>query len=297
MNTNANSTDRADVYQIITDRLVAIMEQGVIPWRKPWNTGSEGGPLNLVSKRHYQGINCFLLACYGSSFGSPYWLTYNQALSLGGNVRKGEKGTPVIFWKLYDREDPESDNGILTVPVLRYYTVFNVQQCEDIPIPEPEGSTWAEHDPIEAAEAVILAMPNRPFIEIGGTRACYSPSRDFVHVPELFRYEHAEEYYSTFFHELAHATGHESRLNREGVTVPHFFGDAVYSREELVAEMTAAFLCGHTGIENVTLNNSAAYIQSWIRTLRGDRKLAIIAAAQAQKAADYILNRKSNQDE
>jgi len=286
-----------DVYQIITDRIIEIMEQGVIPWRKPWNSGREGGPLNLVSKRHYQGINCFLLACYGSNFGSPYWLTYNQAQHLGGNVKKGEKGTPVIFWKLYEREEPEADNGIITVPVLRYYTVFNVEQCEDIPIPEPEGNTWAEHDPIEAAEAVILAMPNRPFVEIGGTRACYSPSRDHVHVPELFRYEHAEEYYSTFFHELAHATGHESRLNREGVTVPHFFGDSVYSREELVAEMAAAFLCGHTGIENVTIKNSAAYLQSWIRTLRGDRKLAIIAAAQAQKAANYILNRRSNYGE
>ena len=126
--------------------------------------------------------------------------------------------------------------------------------------------------------------------------ACYSPSFDLVRVPELFRYEKAEEYYSTFFHELAHATGHESRLNREGVTGQHFFGDAVYSREELVAEMTAAFLCGYTGIENATIQNSAAYLHSWIRTLRGDRKLAIIAAAQAQKAADYILNRKSNDD-
>jgi len=270
MSINVNNANKVDVYQIITDRLIAIMEQGVIPWRKPWNSGREGGPLNLVSKRHYQGINCFLLACYGSSFSSPYWLTYNQALSLGGNVKKGEKGTPVIFWKMYDREDPESDNGILTVPVLRYYTVFNVEQCEDIPIPEPEASAWVEHDPIEAAEAVILAMPDRPFIEIGGAKAYYSPSRDFVHVPGLSRYEHAEEYYSTFFHELAHATGHESRLNREGITGQHFFGDAVYSREELVAEMTAAFLCGHCGIENVTIQNSAAYLQSWIRTLRGN---------------------------
>jgi len=287
---------KVDVYQIITDRLISIMEQGIIPWRKPWNSGREGGPLNLVSKRHYQGINCFLLACYGSSFGTPYWLTYKQANELGGNVRQGEKGTPVIFWKMYDRKDPETESGIRTIPVLRYYTVFNAEQCEGITIPAPDESTWAEHDPIEAAEAVQLAMPNRPTVEIGGTRACYSPSRDLVRVPELFRYERAEEYYSTFFHELAHATGHESRLHREGVTGQHFFGDAVYSREELVAEMAAAFLCGHTGIENATIQNSAAYLQSWIRTLRGDRKLAIIAAAQAQKAADYILKRKESQD-
>ena len=287
---------KVDVYQIITDRLISIMEQGVIPWRKPWNTGREGGPLNLVSRRHYQGINCFLLACYGSNFGSSYWLTFKQANDLGGNVRQGEKGTPVIFWKLYSKEDPDSDNGIRTVPVLRYYTVFNAEQCEGISIPASEGSTWAEHDPIETAEAAIACMPNRPIVEIGGIRACYSPSRDIVRVPELFRYEHAEEYYSTFFHELAHSTGHVSRLNREGVTGNHFFGDGSYSREELVAEMAAAFLCGHTGIENVTIENSAAYLQSWIRTIRGDRKLAIIAAAQGQKAADYILNRKADQD-
>lgn len=282
---------RVDVYQIITDRLIEIMEQGVIPWRKPWNSGHETGPLNLISKKHYQGINCFLLSCH--SFDSPYWLTYNQALSLGGNVRRGEKGTPVIFWKLYNKEDPESDNGIITVPVLRYYTVFNAEQCEDIAVPAPENPTWAEHDPIGAAEAVILAMPNRPTIEMGGVRACYSPLRDHVQVPELFRYEKAEEYYCTLFHELAHSTGHESRLNREGITGNHFFGDTVYSREELVAEMTAAFLCGHTGIENATIHNSAAYLQSWIKALRGDKRLAITAAAQAQKAADYILNRKA----
>ena len=282
------------VYQIITDRIIEIMEQGVVPWQKPWNSGAEGGPCNLISKKQYQGINIFLLAC--AAFGSPYWLTFRQAQQLGGNVRKGEKGTPVIFWKIYEKDDPQAEEGKKRLPLLRHYSVFNVEQCEGIIAPTPDLTTWNEHDPIEAAEAIILAMPNRPVVEIGGTRACYSPSRDLVRIPELFRYEHAEEYYSTFFHELAHSTGHQSRLNREGVTGNHFFGDAVYSREELVAELGAAFLCGHVGIENTTINNSAAYLQSWIRTLKGDKKLAIIAASQAQKAADYILNRKANQD-
>ena len=280
-----------DVYQIITDRLIAILEAGTVPWRKPWNHGSKGGPLNLVSRKHYQGINCFLLAC--SSFGSPYWLTYRQARDLGGHVRKEEKGSPVIFWKIYEKEDTNAEDGKKRLPILRYYTVFNVEQCECITAPKPDLTTWHEHDPIDAAERIILSMPNRPTVDIGGVRACYSPLRDHVQVPELFRYEKAEEYYSTFFHELAHATGHESRLNREGITGKHFFGDSVYSREELVAEMTAAFLCGHTGIENVTIHNSAAYLQSWMKALRGDKRLAIIAAAQAQKAADYILNHKA----
>jgi antirestriction protein ArdC len=291
----AQHIEKADVYQIITDRLLAILEAGTVPWRKPWNYGSERGPLNLVSKKHYQGINCFLLAC--TSFGSPYWLTFRQAQNLGGSVRKGAKGHPVIFWKMYEKEDSTAEDGKKRLPVLRYYTVFNVEQCEGVTVPAPDETTWHDHNPIEEAENVILFMPNRPTVEIGGIKACYSPSLDLVRVPEIFRYQQAEEYYSTFFHELAHSTGHESRLNREGVTGQHFFGDAVYSREELVAEMCAAFLCGQTGIENSTIQNSAAYLQSWIRTLRGDKKLAIVAAAQAQKAADYILNRKANQED
>jgi antirestriction protein ArdC len=223
-------------------------------------------------------------------------LTFRQAQALGGKVRRGEKGSPVIFWKIYEKADPKAEDGKKRLPILRYYTVFNAEQCEGITVPSLEDPTWTEHDPLEAAEAVIRAMPNRPAIEIGGTRACYSPSRDRVRVPDLFRYEKAEEYYSTYFHELAHSTGHKSRLNREGIVDHHFFGDSVYSREELVAEMTAAFLGGHTGIVNVTIENSAAYLQSWIRTLRGDKKLAITAGAQAQKAADFILNRKPNQE-
>lgn len=224
MKTNT-SKQPVDVYQIITDRIIALLEAGTAPWRKPWNYGAEGGPLNLSSRKHYQGINCFLLSC--SPYSSPYWLTFKQAQDLGGTVRRGEKGTPVIFWKIYEKEDPQAEDGKKRLPVIRYYTVFNVEQCEGITAPVPDVTTWHEHDPIEAAEAVSLAMPNRPIVEIGGTRACYFPSFDRVHIPELFRYEQPEEYYSTLFHELAHATGHESRLNREGVTGNHFFGDSV----------------------------------------------------------------------
>ena len=172
-----------DVYQIITDRLIAILETGTIPWRKPWNYGDEIGPLNLVSRKHYQGINCFLLAC--ATFSSPYWLTYRQAEQLGGNVRKGEKGSPVIFWKMYEKEDASAEEGKKLLPILRYYTVFNVEQCENITAPEPNITTWHEHSPIKAAEAIQLAMPNRPTVEIGGARACYSPLRDHVQIPEL----------------------------------------------------------------------------------------------------------------
>jgi antirestriction protein ArdC len=283
-----------DAYQLITDRLITILETGAAPWRKPWNYGSERGPLNLVSRKHYQGINCFLLAC--TAFSSPYWLTYKQAQDLGGNVRRGEKGSTVIFWKIYEKDDPQTEDGKKRLPLLRYYTVFNVEQYDGLTAPPPEDSTWKAHDPIVAAETVILAMPNPPVIEKGGARACYSPSRDLVRVPDLFRFDHPEDYYGTMFHELAHSIGHKTRLDREGISGQHFFGDAEYSREELVAEVAAAFLCGHCGVENVTLDNSASYLQSWIKTLRGDKKLAVVAAAQTQKAADYILNRKAHEE-
>jgi antirestriction protein ArdC len=286
----------ADVYQIITDRIVAILEKGTAPWRKPW-AGNGSDPTNLVSKRGYSGINYFMLSA--SEYTSPHWLTYKQAKDLGGHVRKGEKGTPVIFWKLLDREENgEPVEGAKKIPFLRYYTVFNLEQCEGVEIPASlEPKTYA-HDPIEAAEAVQLAMPNRPVVNIVQSgRAFYSPSKDSVTVPELSQYAKPEEYYSTLFHELTHSTGHESRLNREGITERHHFGSATYSREELVAEMGAAFLCGHCGIENATLENSAAYLQGWIKALNGDKKLAVVAAAQAQKAANYILNIKHVEDE
>lgn len=275
-----------DVYQIVTDRIVTMLEGGVAPWRKPWVSGAPLPPVNMVSGKPYKGINTFLLTA--SPYENPWWLTFKQAQDRGGNVRKGEKGMPVIFWKMFEKQDPEADKKKM-VPVLRYYTVFNVEQCEGVEAPAlPEVETF-DHSPIEEAEAVQAAMPHRPEVSYGGSRAYYSPSTDSVRVPELSRYPKAEEFYSTLFHELAHATGHESRLGRAGITEVHFFGDPVYGKEELVAEMAAAYLCAHCRIEAATLENNAAYVQGWIRALKGDKKLAIVAAAQAQKAADFIL--------
>jgi len=281
----------ADVYQIVTDRIVELLEKGVAPWRKPWNDAETFlPPCNLVSGKEYSGINHFLLnAC---PYENPYWLTYKQAQERGGHVRKGEKGMPVIFWKMYEKEDAQTEDGKRVLPVLRYYTVFNAEQCEDIETPDvPKVQTYHQK-PIEEAEAVQLAMPNRPVVEFGGGRAYYSPLADTVRVPEINRYQKREEFYSTLFHELGHATGHESRLCRPGVTEAHYFGDPTYSKEELVAEMTAAFLCAHCRIATATLENSAAYLQGWIKTLKGDKKLAVTAAGQAKKAADYILGKQ-----
>lgn len=279
------------IYEMITDKIVDMLEKGVAPWRKPWV--GNAAPKNLVSKKPYRGINTFLLGA--SPYSSPFWLTFKQAKDLKGSVKKGEKGTPVIFWKLYEKEDADVEDGKKTIPVLRYYTVFNAEQCEGIKTPPLEIREWPEHERIERAEAIQLAMPNRPTVLFGGGEAYYMPSTDTVSVPEIRRFEQREEFYSTLFHELAHSTGHASRLNREAIAEPHFFGDRVYSKEELIAEMASSFLCATCGIESATLENSAAYIQGWIKALRGDSRLAITAAAAAQKAADYILNQKEEE--
>jgi antirestriction protein ArdC len=289
-----------NVYEIITQRIVASLEKGTIPWQKPWTTASAGDamPRNLVSRKPYRGVNVFLL--HAMSYASPYWLTFKQAQALGGNVRKGEKATPVVFWKWLDVEGNERDAQgkpkAERVPMLRYYSVFNVAQCDGISVPQPEGSdaTKRTHSPIEAAEQIVETMPKRPAIAHGGNRACYSPALDRVDMPQAETFDTGEHYYSVLFHELTHATGHQSRLNRKGVAGSDgewsAFGSTPYAREELVAEMGGAFLCGHAGIVERTLDNSASYIAGWLERLKNDHKLVVIAAAQAQKAADFILN-------
>lgn len=287
---------KADAYQVITDRIIGLLEKGVVPWQKPWQ-GGELVPRNLASKREYRGVNVFLL--HAMMYESPFWLTFNQAKELGGHVKKGERACPVVFWKWLDVDAAQESSGKKTVPFLRYYSVFNVGQCEDIPpdkIPSL-GERQHEHSPIAEAERIVAAMPKRPEIRHGGGRACYVPSVDRVDMPKPESFVSEQNYYSVLFHELTHATGHESRLNRKGVGTPDgewsAFGSTPYAREELVAEMGAAFLAGHAGIVERTINNSAAYVQSWLQRLKEDSRLIVQAAAQAQKAADFILGRQS----
>lgn len=280
---------KKNIYEIITARIEELLNQGTIPWHQPWKPGA-GEHRNLISKKPYRGINVFLLGCAG--FTSPYWLTFKQAKELGGSIKKGEKGNIVVFWKWLFKEE-EQENGEIEevkIPMLRYYTVFNVDQCEGIPadkIPALDDNTNTL-EPIEAAEQLINSMPLCPSISYGGNRAFYSPSADRVQLPALEQYDVAEEYYSTAFHELAHSTGHKSRLNRKEITSHNPFGSKEYSKEELIAEMTASYLCAVTGIEQATIENSAAYIQGWLKKLKDDRKMIVYAAAAAQKAADFI---------
>jgi len=282
------------VYQVITDRILALLEKNVVPWHQPWNCG-EQAPQNLVSRKHYRGVNVFLLN--SMHYSAPFWLTYKQAQELGGNVKRGEKSCPVVFWKWLDLENKATAEK-QRIPLLRYYSVFNVAQCEGISVPVTGGPS-REHSPVQTAENIVSAMPKRPEIKHGLDRAFYSPAGDFIGMPNAEQFKSASHYYSVVFHELTHSTGHETRLNRKGVSGAEgewsAFGSTPYAREELVAEMGAAFLCGESGIVERTIDNSAAYIASWLKRLKDDSKLVVNAAAQAQKAADWILGRYQNE--
>ena len=288
------------VYEVITSQIVEQLEQGVVPWARPWKVDGLA-PSNLLSRRPYRGINVFLLGFRAAS--TPWWLTFRQAKALGGVVRAGERSTPVIFWRWVDRSgratEPEgaSEGSRASrrerLPVLRYYSVFNLDQTEGIdPSKIPAADTVAVA-PVPTAEEIVAGFPEPPTIEHRAQpRAFYRPATDSVTMPPRSAFGRAEGYYSTLFHELTHATGHSKRLARPGFDKNHAapFGSEPYAREELVAELGAAFLCGEAGIEP-DIPNSAAYIDHWRQNLSRDSRLVITAAQQAQRAADYILGR------
>jgi len=275
---------RKTVNDIITERIMAMLKQGAAPWQKPWRVASQM-PRNLVSGKPYRGINVFLL--HAMQYASPFWLTFKQAQALGGNVRRGEKSMPVVFWKKLETED-EQNGEMKTSFILRYYSVFNLAQVENVTQETPPPTTEATPTP---AHEIVENMPNRPAIKHGFRACCYCPHTDEIQMAAASSFATPADYFSTLYHEMTHSTGHKSRLGRlENKRAS--FGSGEYSREELVAEMGAAFLCGEAGIFERTINNSAAYLQGWLSALDNDPSMIITAAAQAQKAADYILNRK-----
>jgi antirestriction protein ArdC len=286
-----------DIYSIVTERIINLLESGVVPWRRPWT--STGLPRNLVSKKPYRGVNFFLLSA--SKYVSPYWLTMRQANELGGHVRKGEESTAVVFWKIDDVKqsteglDNEETGNTRRRFLLRYYRVFNLEQCElpQVVLDKLPKIETHEHDPIEAAERIIADMPNRPEIQYTGSKAFYSSITDRITLPPRDLFTSAEEFYATALHETVHSSGSEKRLAREGICEAAPFGSPVYSKEELVAEFGAAYLCAEAGISNAVIQNQAGYVAGWLKKLRDDRKLLVHAAAQAQRAADYILSRTS----
>jgi len=285
------------VYQIVTDRIVEALRKGVVPWRKPWRTGigPDGvayGPKNLVSKHAYRGVNIFTLMATG--YGSDYWLTFNQARTLGGCVRKGEKASPVIFWKFLDVIDKQTQKKD-RIPLLRYFSVFNTDQCDGladaIPKPAPvEPKTEAQK--IESAEAVVKAYEGCPPITYGGDAAAYSPGIDRIKMPVRETFESPEHFYSTLFHEMTHSTGHESRLDRRMIGKAAW-GSGDYGREELVAECGAAFLTAEAGIDIPAVReNEAAYLGHWMEAINGDPRMVVVAAGAAQRASDWIMGRR-----
>jgi antirestriction protein ArdC len=276
---------KRDIYEEVTQRIVASLRAGVCPWKKDW-TATNDTPRNWDG-RPYRGLNWLLLGSL--AYQRPVFVTFNKARELGGQVRKGEKGHLVTFWKFFKGKDIDPTTGKhKVVPMLRHYYVFNIAQCEGLPeLPAPAARPF---QPVEECERIVASMPNAPTIREDGRGRCfYRPSTDSVHMTERTAFKSTEGFYSTLFHELAHATGHASRLDRATLTQCANFGSETYSREELVAELTAANLCAHTGISAPVIENQASYIQGWLSALQEDAKALVWAAGKAARAADYIL--------
>lgn len=271
-----------NVYAVITDRILEALAKGVVPWRKPWRTEA---PKNLVTGREYRGVNVLLLQ--SQPFESPHWLTFNQARDLRGTVRRGERGTPIVFWKI--TKDEDSSGKVSKNFLLRYFTVFNVAQCEGIEA--PPAVERRSFNPIDACERVVSSYKDPPSILTMGQQAAYLPALDRIWIPKPEHFTSPEEYYSTLFHELAHSTGAAHRLARKGVLDAARFASHDYSFEELIAECGSAFLAAHTGIAPATLENSTAYIASWASKLRSEPRWIIEAAGHASRAADLICGR------
>ncbi len=280
-----------DIYAAITDRIIAALEAGVIPWHKPW-TGGNSGCISFSTGRPYSLLNHILLGGVSGEY-----ITYKQCSLAGGHIRKGEKSKMVVFWKPYETVDEETGE-IEKHFYLRYYNVFHLSQCEGV------NPRWAVSvapvsnlQPNEMAESVISQYVQRSGVILRITqsdRAYYQPATDTVVVPELSQYQKQEEFYSTLFHELTHSTGHFSRLNR--IADIAAFGSEQYSKEELCAELGSAFLVNHCGIESeASFNNSAAYLSGWLQALKNDKRLIISAAGAAEKAVSLILNKEEGE--
>lgn len=272
----------AKVYKVITDRILEKLRQGEIPWRgRPrWDKNEPVVfPANLSTMKTYRGVNWIQLVA--QDFLSPYWLTFKQIQAMGGVLNKGAKSAPVLYYHFLDEDEKEDPDDKFWV---RYYKVFNLDDIDGIEVPEPAR----EKQPIKACQRLLRNMPsNMPRIKVGGNEAAYVHRTDTITMPTKRQFDTPEMYYATLFHELAHSTGHRTRLCR-----PRSMDAEQYAFEELVAEITAAFLCAHCDIDNVVLDDAAAYVKFYLKTLENDPRMIIRAASQAQKAADYILNKK-----
>jgi len=278
-------TNHTDVYTIVTNRIIEHLEKGVVPWQKTW--ADAGLPKNLITGNQYRGINVWLLNTLG--YQQNLFLSFKQVQDLGGHVKRGEKAHEVVFWKWLEKENEETKKKD-KIPLLRYYNVFNISQCEDIPVEKIPQIVERNNNPIETCEKIIEDMPKRPNIVHNEQRAYYHKLNDFVNVPKIESFNKSEDYYGTLFHELVHSTGHIERLNRKELIESKGMRTDKYAIEELTAEMGASYLKSYAGIPIEQLENNASYIKSWLEHLRNDKKFIVYASSQAQKATDYILN-------
>ena len=262
-----------------------------VPFRgaHPIHKAGGGLPKNLESNKPYRGVNVFLLSItsWFKGYSSSFWMTYRQAQERGGHVKKGEKSSMVVFWKKAEIVDDKTEK-VKTIPVLRYYSVFNADQIADLKAPDALPAPQTPFEPIEEAEKIVAGYADGPKIQHTGSQAFYLPSLDIVRIPTPAGFVSREFYYATLFHELSHSTGNASRLNRDlsGKFAP--FGSPDYSKEELIAEMGSAFLCAAAGISPPTIEQSAAYINGWRKRISDDPKFVIAAAGSGQRAADWI---------
>jgi antirestriction protein ArdC len=288
-----------NVKDVVVQGILDTLENGVVPWRCPWNRPS-ARPMNLFRRRRYSGVNWFLLSLSASQLGfGPYWMTLREVHKLGGRVLGTEFGrcVPVVIYKpLPPKDTDEKNEEKRQRMLLRYYKVYNHDQTEGIKLPEKLKLVEEyEHNPIMDAEAIVVNMPNLPQVLQRGHKAFYRPADDLVVTPPLSLFHTIEAYYATLFHELGHATGHSSRLHRPELMEVAAWGDTSYSREELVAEITAAMLCAEAGIDP-QIESSAGYIQIWLETLKNDKQMVLYAAAKAEQAAACILGRERSSD-
>lgn len=274
-----------DIYQAITDRITAQLEQGVIPWHKPWIVSGKACAISRSTGKPYSLLNQLILGKPGE------YVTFAQIKQEGGRIKRGAKAQFIVFWKWIEQEDKDNPGEIKRIPFLRYFNVFHLDDCEGL---QPKHKTAAAQplEPDAAADAIIADYLTRSGVKLEhqpGDRAFYRPSTDTVVLPEMEQFAELAEYYSTAFHELTHSTGHASRLNR--LTATAHFGNEEYSKEELIAEIGAAALVNHAGLEtSSSFRNSAAYVQSWLKALHNDKRLIVSAAGQAEKACSLILN-------
>ncbi|MCA9027599.1 MAG: DUF1738 domain-containing protein [Planctomycetaceae bacterium] len=287
------TTQRADVYQRVTDKIIADLTRGVRPWHRPWQAEYAAGRITRPLRHNgepYHGVNILMLWAEAEErrLACPYWLTFQQAKQLGGHVRKGEKGSTVVYASSFQKTETGTDGQEIeeTIPFLKQYTVFNAEQCEGLPeryskLAEPPRD---DLQPVERVSSLVAVTGAE--VRTGGTRAYYAIGQDYVQLPPLPTFRDAESHAATLLHEMTHWTRHPSRLDRD--LGRKRFGDAGYAMEELVAELGAAFLCADLGVTPEVREDHASYIDSWLQVLQQDKRAIFTAASHASKAVDYL---------